>query len=65
MGLAVEISLLSFIEAEIQVHPVLAAVILNLSFPVPKYGLRSLSDGAINFSDPENMEVVSKMYFVT
>jgi hypothetical protein len=59
------ISLLSCIEAEIQVHPVLAAAILNLSFPVSKYGLRSLFDGAFKFSDPENMDLVSKMYFVT
>jgi hypothetical protein len=51
--------------AEIQIHPVLAAAILNLSFPVSKYGLRSLSDGAIEFCNSENMEAVSKMYFLT
>jgi hypothetical protein len=43
----------------------LAAAILILSFPVSIEGLRSLSDGAIEFSDPENMEIVRKMYFVT
>jgi hypothetical protein len=65
MQIAVGISLLSFIEAEIQVRPVLAAAILNLSLPVSKYGLRSLFDGAIEFSEPENMDAVSKMYFLT
>jgi hypothetical protein len=65
MQIVVELSLLPCIEAEIQVHPVLAAAILNLSFRVSKYGLRNHFDGAIKFSDPENMDLVSKMYFVT
>ena len=65
MKIVVGISLLSCIEAEIQVYPVLAAAILNLSFPVSKYGLRSFFDGAIKFFDPENMDSVSKMYFIT
>jgi hypothetical protein len=64
MQITVGISLLSCTEAEIQVHPVLAAAILNLSFQVSKYGFRSLFDGAIKFSDPENMDSVSKMYFL-
>jgi hypothetical protein len=63
--LAVGNAVLSFIEAEIYVHPGLAAAILNLSIPVSTEGLRSLSDGANEFSDPENMEIVSKIYFVT
>jgi hypothetical protein len=63
MQIAVGISLLSCIAAEIQVRPVLAAAILNLSFPVLKYGLRSLFDGAINFSDLENMDPINKMFF--
>jgi hypothetical protein len=49
---------------EIQIYPVLEAAILNLSFPVSIYGLRSVSDSVIKFTDPENMDLVSKMYFV-
>jgi hypothetical protein len=41
------------------------ADILNFSFPVSTLGLKSLSDSAIDFSDPDNIRVVSKMYFVT
>jgi hypothetical protein len=65
MQIAVRISLLSYIEAEIQVHPVLAAATLNFSFPVSNYGLRSLFDGTVKFSDPENMDLVTKISFVT
>jgi hypothetical protein len=63
MQIAVGISLQSCIEAEIQVHPVLAAAIFNLSFPVSKYGLRSLSDGAIKFSDPKTYNRSVKCIF--
>jgi hypothetical protein len=35
------------------------------SIRVKVYSLRSLSEGAIKLSDPENMRVVSKLYFVT
>jgi hypothetical protein len=63
MGLAVGISLLS--EAETALHLVLVAAILNLSFPVSKYGLKSVSDGAARFPDPENMNLVGVMCFVT
>jgi hypothetical protein len=65
MQIAVGISLLSCIEAEIQVRPVLAAAILNLSFPVSKYGLRSLFDGAIKSLDLKTWSRSVKMYFVT
>jgi hypothetical protein len=57
--------LLSSIEADIQVHPVLADAVLILSFPVSKCGVRGLYDCAIKLSDPENMEVIGKMYFLT
>jgi hypothetical protein len=53
MRVAVGISLLSCIEAEIQAHPVLGAAILNFAFPVSNYGLRSLFDGTVKFSDPK------------
>jgi hypothetical protein len=64
MQIAAGIYLLSCTEAKMQVHPVLAAAILNFGSPASKYGLKSLSDGAIKIFDSENIEVVSNMYFV-
>jgi hypothetical protein len=64
-GIASGIALQSCLEADMQVHPVLAAAILNLSFLVSKYGPKSLFDSAIKFSEPESMDSVSKMCIVT
>jgi hypothetical protein len=59
MQIAVGISLLSCIEAEIQVHPVLAAAIFNFWLPVLRW---SLPDSAIEFPDAENMGVAVRNF---
>jgi hypothetical protein len=54
MHIAVGISLLSCIETEIQVHPVLAAAILKFSIPVSR---KSIANSVTEFLDPENMRI--------
>jgi hypothetical protein len=53
MQIAVGISSLSSIEAEIQVLQVLAAAILNLSFPISKYSLKSFFMALLSSPTPK------------
>jgi hypothetical protein len=61
MQIAFGISLLSCIEDKIQVHPVLAAAILNFGLPVSRW---SLCDSIIDFPDPENIGVAVGISFL-